>query len=92
VGDRRFVLFCVAQAVGSEPSTNAEIRDVVVGDFIVANGGVCSLDATATIGGSVVVDGGCWTHSHPEERNVYDFSLWTYSHPGNMDALRANRR
>ena len=51
---------------------NANIRDVVVGDFVAASGGgTCLVDAAKTIGGSVVVDGGCWTHSHPHEKNVY---------------------
>ena len=38
------------------------------------------------LGVSLDVDGGCWTHVHPHEGNVFDFSEWAVTHPGNAAA------
>ena len=68
------------------------IRDVVAGDFVAGNGGVCADDA-GNVGRHAVVTGACWQHHHPEEQNVYDFSRWVASHPGNKvftDSRRPN--
>jgi len=46
--------------------------------------------ADATIGAHLELTastGDCWTHSHPHERNVYDFTEWTIRHPGNYDII-----
>jgi hypothetical protein len=57
-------------ADGARVGSNAFISDVFVADYSEKNGGVCST-AKTTIGACIELDGGCWKHSHPHERNVY---------------------
>ena len=48
--------------------------------------GTC--DPANTNGMKLSFEGGCFQHSHPDERNVYDFTYWTLpnTHPGNAGA------
>jgi cullin-associated NEDD8-dissociated protein 1 len=41
-----------------------------------------------TKGMTLIYDGGCFKHSHPDEWSVYDFTYWTLpnTHPGNAGA------
>jgi cullin-associated NEDD8-dissociated protein 1 len=63
---------------------NPALRDVVVVRTAgSAAAGRC--DPTVGIAGAMVVAGGvCWTHVHPDEGNVYDFTEWAGPgrHPG----------
>ena len=70
---------------------NADILDIEAWNYLDENGGVCDQSANA-IGASVDLNGDCWTHSHPHERNVYDASSWVLTHPGNRDAQNNKRR
>ena len=73
---------------------NRQIRDITALNWASRNGDICN-SGIDTIGQHVEsVDGKeCWKHSHPYERNVYDFSGWSAigSHPGNRDALSAGK-
>jgi uncharacterized protein (DUF1800 family) len=70
---------------------NANILDIQAWDYVNDNGGVCDQSENA-IAASVDLDGDCWTHSHPHERNVYDCSQWVIAHPGNLDARNWGHR
>lgn len=77
-------------AEGARVGSNPNIRDLVVADFAETHGMVCT-PMKVTVGSRVQLDGGCWQHSHPHERNVYDFGKWTTFHPGNP-SVQSNRR
>ena len=77
-------------AEGARVGSNANIRDTAVADYAETHGMVCPA-GKITIGCRVQLDDGCWTHSHPNERNVYDFGQWTSFHPGNP-SVASNRR
>lgn len=59
---------------------NPFVRDIQLGPD--AN---CSHSSVAGV--SVLVNGSCWQHSHPDELNVIDFTTWTRIHPGGAAAI-----
>eukprot|EP01051_Picozoa_sp_SAG22_P000497 SAG22_NODE_14_length_33165_cov_13.196698_16_plen_197_part_00 len=49
-------------------------------------------DGVAVVCASITVGGGeCYTHTHPDNFNVYDFSYWATAHRGNAAAREAGR-
>lgn len=95
-GTTKAVFEAALTAAGLEQGSNQNIRDVVASDFTAAHGGECVIraedtDKTGRVA-NITLDGDCWSHSHPDERNVYDFTNWANVHPGNVDAARANRK
>ena len=73
----------VSAALRESTDPNPFVRDITIG-------GTCNA-AHLVPGAQVVVEGGCFTHVHPDEYSVYDFSLWSHIHNGNPAAAAAGR-
>jgi hypothetical protein len=62
-----------AVATDDEDGSSSRVREITM---------TCSDADEELIGVKVQVGSECWEHAHPEEFNVYDFSIWTRAHPG----------
>lgn len=73
------------EVLGIRPQgDDAEIVDLQLTRIV--GSATCS-SSSSTIGASVNAGGACWTHSHPDERSVFDFTGWKSRHPGGPDKI-----
>ena len=81
----------LAAAIRATSDANPYVRDVMISS---AGGGTCNaqMNGVSSIGASVTVDGVCWTHVHPQQLDVLDFSYWSSNHEGNKIAEDNGRR
>ena len=81
----------LAAAIRATSDANPYVRDVMISS---AGGGTCNaqMNGVSSIGASVTVDGVCWTHVHPQQLDVLDFSYWSSNREGNKIAEDNGRR
>lgn len=84
---------CTAPSV-LQPATTTALTNAITGPLVSANDYVLDVygslacdasdydDKNDEIDIQIQIDGDCYTHVHPDNFNVYDFTKWVTEHPG----------
>ena len=72
-------------ALNGQDGANMAVKDITL-DATAQAACVTGSGGSSAIGAKLEVNGSCWEHSHPNQLDVYDFTLWANDHDGNVAA------